>query len=44
MLKLDLPNCGLKQVDLSPVHCFNNLARFELVLLNLILQLVIVIV
>lgn len=28
MLKLDLPNCGLKHVDLSPVHCFSNLARF----------------
>ena len=28
MLKLDLPNCGLKHVDLSPVDSFFNLSRF----------------
>lgn len=27
MLKLDLPNCGLKHVDLSPVSAFSNLSR-----------------
>ena len=27
VVKLDLPNCGLKHVDLTPVQSFNNLAR-----------------
>ena len=26
--KLDLPNCGLKHVDLSPIDSFRNLARY----------------
>lgn len=30
MLKLDLPNCGLKHVDLSPVSSFHNLSRYVL--------------
>ena len=29
MLKLDLPNCGLKHVDLRPVSSFNNLSRYS---------------
>lgn len=29
MVKLDLPNCGLKQVDLSPVKAFSNLVRLD---------------
>lgn len=28
MLKLDLPNCGLKNVDLSPVNAFIHLSRY----------------
>ena len=32
--KLDLPNCGLKHVDLSPIDSFRNLARY----LQLLLQ------
>lgn len=30
MLKLDLPNCGLKHVDLSPVSAFSNLSSLNL--------------
>ena len=38
--KLDLPNCGLKHVDLSPIDSFRNLARYlQLLLLSPILVL-----